>query len=374
MSDSRNSQNIIHFSNNEIVRLQAITLLDGGHISIAEAQSRTGLGRSQVHNLRAEFRKVGPEAVVSGHRNKPSNRAYPPALREKAMKITEEQYAGYGPTLVCERLAEKHDIYISPTTIRRWMLQNGVWHHGAAKLKFHQPRQRQPQFGMQWQLDGSKHNWFADVTSCLMVAVDDATTTILGGAFFPTETRIAYLDLTHATVADYGCPLVIVTDKHSGVYNPHGVSPFTTHLAKMGVRHIHVSSPQSKGRIERMNRTLQDRLVKHLKEMNVTTIQEANAALPAFIDNFNRKFAKEPELAGDRHFAPVSHINQGVGVIRKVSRQLTVSVNKKTYVLQVNKVTRTLVRKSIRVHLLPDGSAYGVHNYNMLPLNLIGTS
>lgn len=154
--------------------------------------------------------------------------------------------------------------------------------------------------------------------------------------------------------------MTIVTDRHRAVWQPSGVPDFTARMAKMGIKHIFAMGPQSKGRVERMNRTLQDRLVKYLHENRVANIAQANAALPHFIELYNLRFKKSATDPRDSHLKLRATLDASKHIeLRKVSRNLTVSVNGRIYLLPNEPRTRFLVGQRIEIRF-SDDSVIGV--------------
>lgn len=346
----------------ELVRIQILTLLDANRISFEEAQMRLGLSKSHLYKVKADFKRLGPASCLTkkvGY----SNRQHPPALRQKVCKILAEKYPDYGPTLAGETLAQRHDIKIPTETLRQWMIAANIWLKGAGnRRKIHQPRLRSSQFGIQWQIDGSLHDWIGRdrAECCLMVCVDDATSRLIALHLTERETRSSYLEIVSQGLIKFGAPVTIVTDRHRAVWQPCGVSKFTDYIAKKGIRHIFAMSPQAKGRVEKMNRTLQDRLVKFLRENGVADIVQANELMPAFIEIFNARFAKTAPEPGNAHLSLTAcMITQKIAELRKISKNLTVSVRGKIFLLPKLPSTRQLVGKRIQIEV-HDGATVGV--------------
>jgi transposase len=291
-------------NHDELKRLEVLILMQAKVISVSEAQSLLNIGRSQIYKLLRAYRLNGETAVVRKARGRPSNRAFPAPVRKYVLKLIEERYADYGPTLIAEMLLELHDIKIGVETVRTWMIQEGLWlTNRAARKRLHQPRKRQPGYGDQVQIDGSDHDWFEGrgPRCTAMVMVDDATGNLQILRFFPRENRDAYFHSAHSYISAHGRPLRMVTDRHSAVWSADGPTEFTEALGRLNIIHSFAYSPQSKGRVERMNRTLQDRLVKAMRAADISTIEAANAFAPSFIEKHNHRFAKPPTRQGDGH-------------------------------------------------------------------------
>ncbi len=223
-----------------------------------------------------------------------------------------EHYRDFGPTLAAEKLAELHDIHLSVETVRQIMIAAGYWKpkKGAA-ICVHPMRERRARLGELVQIDGSPHDWFegrADRCT-LLVFIDDATGQLLQLRFAPTETTLGYMHTLHDHIVAHGLPVALYSDKHSIFrINAKGADPesetqFGRATRELGIECIHANSPQAKGRVERANQTLQDRLPKEMRLAGISDIAGANNWLPGFVASFNRRFAVIPKDAVDAHIA-----------------------------------------------------------------------
>ena len=154
---------VIAMSRTEIDRMHGLRDLAAGRITVNEAAQLTRLTRRHVFRLAKAYRERGPSALVSTRRGKPSNRSYPAALRTETLGLITANYADFGPTLACEKLAERHGIHLGVETVRQWMRADGLWRDRRQRLKpVHQPRYRRDCVGELVQIDGSEHWWFED--------------------------------------------------------------------------------------------------------------------------------------------------------------------------------------------------------------------
>ena len=210
----------------------------------------------------------------------------------------------------------------------------------------HQRRPRRPCRGELVQIDGSPHDWFEGrgPRCTLIVFIDDATSELLALRFAPAETTRAYLETLGGYLAQHGRPVALYSDKHSifRVNHPERegeLTQFTRALKTLDIEPIHANTPQAKGRVERANQTLQDRLVKALRLRNISDIDTANAFLPEFIEGYNRRFAVSPQNPTDAH-RPVLHSTEELARIlclhhtRALSRNLTFQFKNREYQLQ----------------------------------------
>lgn len=301
---------LVSLSVPELGRLRAVELYIAGKLTQIQAAAELRLGVRQVKRLVRRYRNEGPAGLTSRRRGRPSNRRTDPHLLHEALELIARHYADFGPTFASEKLLERHGIQLDHETLRRAMITAGLWTiDRRRKGKRHPPRARRPRFGELVQLDGSDHPWFEErAPRCtLLVAIDDATSAILALYFLPQETTLGYFHLMQAYVSRYGRPLSLYTDRHSifrltaETSNGETLTQFGRAMEELDVELICANSPQAKGRIERVNKTLQDRLVKELRLRNIHTLEEANAYAEIYRAEHNARFARLPESDADAH-------------------------------------------------------------------------
>jgi hypothetical protein len=360
---------VIVMSRLEIDRMNVLRDLTEDRIGISEAATLMRLGRRQVFRLAKAFRQRGPAALVSRQRGKPSNRSYPIALRTEVVGIIRERYADFGPTLAVEKLAELHAIQLSRETIRQWMMVAGLWQDRRQRLRpVHQPRHRRDCVGELIQIDGSQHWWFETrgPRCTLLVYIDDATSRLMHLQFVETESTFDYFKATRAYLERYGKPIAFYSDKH-GVFRVNkkdavggdGMTQFGRALHALNIDIICANSSQAKGRVERANGTLQDRLVKEMRLRGIDTIAAGNAFLPAFMETYNARFAKMPFSDRDLHRALADHDDLDDAFAwkeeRTVSINLTLQYDQVLFILEPTEIARSLARKRVSVVDYPDG-------------------
>jgi transposase len=358
---------VVTMSRKEFGRLEALLDLDAGRITAAQAARLIGVGERQTFRLLKAYRKRGAEGLVSRRRGRPSNRRYPEPVREAALAVIRERYADFGPTLAAEKLAEVHGLRLGRETVRRWMAAAGLWVPRKERgRRVHQPRHRRDCLGELVQVDGCEHRWLEDrgPPCTLLVFVDDATSRLMHLRFVPSESTLEYLRAARSYVEAYGRPVAFYSDKHTvfrvaGAGRDGGLTQFGRAMRELNVEVICADSPQAKGRVERAHRTLQDRLVKELRLAGVGTIEAANAFLPAFVADYNARFAKGPRLAKDLHRpAPGAADLDEIMTVREertVSASLTLHYDKMLLLLEPNEATRGLARRRVTVVNYPDG-------------------
>src|SRR3954468_16031201 len=348
---------VVLMSKTELSRVDTLARVQRGELPVAGAASLLGLSPRQVFRLLRRFRAEGAFGLASRRRGRPSNRRLPASVREAALAVVRERYADFGPTLAAEKLEELHDIRLSRETLRQWMSEAGLWvPRKARRGRVHQPRHRRDRLGELVQIDGCQHPWFEDrgPPCTLLVFVDDATSRLMHLKFVPAESAFAYMAATREYVEAHGKPVAFYSDKH-GIFRVNhpdaagdGMTQFGRALAELTIAIICANSPQAKGRVERAHKTLQDRLVKELRLAGIGTVEAANAFLPAFVADYNARFAKEPRLAEDLHRPPAAHEDLDGALTwreeRTVTGSLTLHYDKVLFLLEPSEVARSLAR------------------------------
>lgn len=296
---------LINMSRKELDRASLLSQVLTKKLTQVQAAKLVGLSDRQLRNLLKDYKRYGPEALVSKKRGKPSNRRLEPPFKENVMQLVRSRYEDFGPTLAAEKLWENHQVKISKETLRQWMISGHLWIGKTQQKKLHPLRQRRMCFGEMLQGDGSHHDWFeTGEFCCLMFFIDDATSRITAARFETEETLNGYFAILHEHVLCFGVPRTIYTDRFSvfeSSMKKENLTQFRKALTGLEIEWIGANSPQAKGRIERCNRTLQDRLVKEMRLRGIKTIEDGNQFLKQFLPIYNRKFSKEPMQSADLH-------------------------------------------------------------------------
>jgi transposase len=276
-----NGRGFITISMHELERVKIIEAVVQHRLTIVLAAERLQRCERQVSRLVRRYEAAGPAGLVSARRGQPSNRELPVDLRARAMALVRERYADFGPTLAREKLAECHGVRLAKETVRRWMREAGLWIPRKQRPpKLHQPRNRRACLGELVQIDGSDHRWFEErAPACtLLVFIDDATGRLMALHFTATESTFSYFEATRHYLEQHGKPVALYSDKASVFHcNSHSVTPgkgvtqFGRALYELNVDTFCANSSQAKGRVERANLTLQDRLVKELRLREIST-------------------------------------------------------------------------------------------------------
>jgi transposase len=269
-----------------------------------EASERLGIGVRQFKRLVRAWKQDGDAGLVSRQRGRPSNRRLNDVRRADVEALLKDRYAGFGATLASEKLLGLDGIEVSVETVRQMQISLGLWKPKARRAKrVFQLRERRPRFGELIQIDGSPHHWFEGrgPRCTLIVFIDDATGRLTALRFAPVESGQAYLAALRDHVLAHGCPLAFYSDRH-GIFRVNakdaqsgdGKTEFGRVVERLEIGLITALTPQAKGRVERANQTLQDRLVKEMRLRNICSITAAQAYLPEFILEWNKKFAVPP--------------------------------------------------------------------------------
>lgn len=363
-------QDMIAMSHQELHRVEIIHKLTEKRLVETEAAVQLGLSVRQVRRLKQAYHREGAAGVVTKKRGKPSNHKYPDSLKAIAIIYVREHYADFHPTLACEKLAERHGLSISRETLRQWMIEAELWLPRSKRLKrAYQQRYRRECYGELIQIDGSPHAWFEDrgPQCTLLVYIDDATGQLMECQFVASESTFTYFASTRRYLEKHGKPVAFYSDKHStfrtnkkGEFGGAGITQFSRALTELNIDIICANSPQAKGRVERANRTLQDRLIKEMRLHNIATIDEGNQYLPTFMALFNQKFNKEAVNPKNLHRELMPH--EDLTDIfcwqepRTVSQSLSLQYDKVVYLIEDTVETRPLARKQVTVFDYPDGS------------------
>jgi len=289
-------------------RLRMVEAIESKRLTQSEVSVQLGISVRQVKRLVRRVREQGAKGLVSGRRGKPSNRRTDLVERQRIIDVVATQYVDFGPTLASEYLQAHHGFAQSTETLRKWMIQAGLWKARRARNKrVYQLRERRARVGELIQIDGSPHKWFEDrgPYCTLIIFVDDASSRILYARFEQAESTQAYLRGLRHYVSTLGRPVAFYSDRHSifTKHDPEDPAPtqFERAVRALDVEPILALSPQAKGRVERSFQTLQDRLVKGLRMARACTIEQGNQVLDDFIVRYNQRFGCIPALSADAH-------------------------------------------------------------------------
>jgi len=357
-------------SEKERKRMVVMANVKAGRMSVRQAAESLGLSYRQAKRVWRRYRAEGEAGLVHRLRGKPGHRRKPAALRARILARYAERYNDFGPTLAAEYLAQE-GLHVDHETLRRWLLAGNYRTKRRRREPHRQWRERKPCFGAMVQLDGSHHDWFEGrrPPCVLMVMVDDATNRVWA-QFFEAETTHASYDMVEGWARAYGLPQSLYVDRDS-IYRCEGVGSIEEQLAgkepqtqfgrameKLGVELILANSPQAKGRVERVNGVLQDRLVKALRLAGISDVESANAFLAQkYLPDHNQRFEFMPASQADVHRAAPRQLDEILSweEERVVQRDWTVACGGKRYQLGKQKEAMSLAGKRVVVRRLRDG-------------------
>jgi len=347
----------------EADRLVVVKRIESKELSVQNGARELGVTPRQMKRIRKRYAEQGARGLISLRKGNPSPNRKAQGFQQQVMEIIRERYGDYGPTLATEKLIEKHGLVLSKETLRKWMILEGLRKEKQRKRqKLYQRRTRRSREGELIQIDGSYEYWFEErgEKCCLLVCIDDATSKIMLMRFCRTETLEDYLELLQLYVQKYGRPKGFYSDKHSvfrvtrkEVYE-HGkwTTQFHEVLKKLDIELICANSPQAKGRVERANGTLQDRLIKELRERDIRSIEEGNKVLDGYAEVHNKKFAIEPACQENAHRPMLpSHDTERLFMLkeeRTLSKELSFRYKNQIYQIDSKEVHR-LRGKKIKV-------------------------
>ena len=298
-------------SQRELSRLEVIQRVCRKALRQRQAAELLQLSLRQVKRLCNAYRRTGAVAFVSKRRARPSNNRLPPETITQARQLLRTRYYDFGPTLAQEKLSAAHGLRLGVESVRQLLISEGRWQSRRAhKVVIHQMRERRARCGELIQIDGSPHDWFEGrAPRCtLLVMVDDATSRLMHMQFVEAETTFNYFAAVRAYILRHGKPGAFYSDKFSvfrvnipNALTGTGLTQFGRAMKELEIELICAHSPQAKGRVERANQTLQDRLVKELRLRAISSMAEANAYLPEFLRAYNDRFAVAPRAGEDAH-------------------------------------------------------------------------
>lgn len=359
----------------ELKRHEVMGRVSRGEIGLRDAAALMEVSYRQAERVWKRYRQEGAQGLVHRSAGRRSNRSKARELRERAVALVREKYSGevgkrFGPTLAAEHLSSDDGLEVHPETLRRWMLEAGLWSRERKHRPHRKRRERRAHFGELVQFDGSQHAWFEERGSkCfLMNMVDDATSRT-EAIFSEEETIWAAVTVLREWVSKYGIPKALYTDwKNVYVTEPTPrqelrgevpVTQFGRMCAKLGILIIAANSPQAKGRVERNHGTHQDRLIKKMRLKQIASMEEGNRFLPTYLGGHNRRFVTAPQAAEDFHIAvPDSMELEAIFRLeetRTISNDWVVSYHGRLFQLRANNRYHAPARSKVTVCEWQDG-------------------
>lgn len=355
-------------SQRELTRLEVIQRVKRKTLKQRQAAELLSVSVRQVKRLCKAYQASGAAGLISKRRGQPSNNRLSEKTINKARRLLRSRYPDFGPTLATEKLAIE-GVSLSVETVRQLLIGEGLWKAKCVRRPvIHQLRERRARWGELVQIDGSPHDWFEGrARKCtLLVFVDDATSRLMYLQLVAAETTFNYFAAVRSYVTQFGKPLAFYSDKF-GVFRVNipnalsgtGLTQFGRALKELDIELICAHSPQAKGRVERANQTLQDRLTKELRLRGLSSLESANAYLPEFIAAYNARFAVAPRSAESAH-RPLGKGQELERVLalcerRTLSKNLTLSYNNVIYQIRTKRATYTMRGAHVEVRETSNG-------------------
>jgi transposase len=359
---------LVTMSKEELHRLEVMKKLQEKRMSQKVAAEELGVSLRQVKRLWRAYRQKGATGLASKQRGRPSHHQLDLVTTRRALDLLKKHYRGFGPTLAHEKLVEKDGLKLSLGSLRKIMIAEGLWEaKRARKVAAHQMRERRACFGELVQIDGSPYDWFEGrAAACtLLVFIDDATGKLVQLQFVESESFFSYCQTAWGYFTRYGKPGAFYSDKH-GIFRVNqptrgksdALTQFGRAMQELHIQIICANTPQAtpsrcpsgKGRVERANQTLQDRLPKELRLRGISDWEAGNAFLPEFMDDFNRRFAVQPRSSHDAH-RPLAKTDDLAHIFtwresRTLTKNLTLQFHHLVYQIQVDRPSYAM-RKAV---------------------------
>jgi len=344
-------------------------------ITNAEAATRLGLKIRRVQKLKRAVEKDGEQGVIHGNRGRASNRAIHPGKASVVVEfMRQDKHRDFGPTFAQEKLAMR-GVILGIETLRQIMIKEKLWKPKARRgPTIHREwRDRMSMRGELVQFDGSYHDWFeTGEEACLLAATDDATSEV-SAAFEDNEGVLAVFRFWLAYFAVHGLPVAIYLDKFStykvnhknAVDNADMMTQFERAMSELGIKVICANSPEAKGRIERLFCTLQDRLVKEMRLLNIKSRKNANQYLKnEYLADHNRRFSVVPKQEGDAHRPLTEELRKKLSSIfsiqseRRVNNDYTIQFKSQWFQLRATQDTTVYKRDVVTIEERLDGTLH----------------
>ncbi|HPM10943.1 MAG TPA: ISNCY family transposase [Paludibacter sp.] len=376
----------IAMSSKELARKTAVEGALDHRITQTAAASKLGISARQFRRILQRYRQEGDAGLVSRKRGKPSNRRTGAEVQNTVWDFIKQPIMnGFGPTLMAEKLEKQKGISLSKETVRRLMIEAGVWKVKSKKVEEpHLSRPRRMSRGELVQIDGSEHAWLEErgPKANLLVFVDDATSEILAAEFVPEECFFSYGELCKRYFKEHGLPksfysdrFSVFRDNHKGNLSDEPITQFQRALTVLDVELICANSPQAKGRVERANETLQDRLIKEMRLLDIRDYEQANQYLPEFILDYNRRFAVMPGSDVDFHRPLDTTLDLdflfSIHDFRKVTKTLQIQYAGRVYQILTRHPAYYYAKQEVLITCDPTGSISAWFSGSLLTLEEI---
>jgi transposase len=302
----------IEISQRDLNRHHVLRMVLENKLSMSEAARTLGVSYRHAKRLRKKLLEKGVAGLLHGNRGRSPANKTSEDVKSMVVALSNQKYGDFNDTHFFEMLRDVEEIEVSRETVRAIRRDEGIKPKVKRKPRKHNKRRpRKESEGLMMLWDGSPHCWFGEGTQpcCLMAAMDDAKGKALSLFFVERECPWAYLELLRRVTSSHGIPSSVYQDKHSSLKRNDSFWSIEEELAgrqdptqvgaaleALGIEPIFATTPQAKGRVERLFKTLQDRLVAMLRLEGIMDIERANTYIQEFfLDYFNSTFAVEAE-------------------------------------------------------------------------------
>jgi len=353
----------ITLSKKERKQIPILEQLKRGEITQGVAAKLLRMCTKQVGRKLKRYLKEGTAGLAHRNRGKSSNRKTPEKKRKKVIKLYKEKYFDFGPTFASEKLRENHDLEMHPETLRLLLIEEKLWRKKRKRSSHKSWRPPKEFYGELVQLDGSDHDWFEGRgPRCTLVGFIDDATNVVFLEFVTSESHKNLMGTTKNYCLQNGKPLAFYTDRGKvfkvNTNNPDGEfkTQYERALRELDIEITHAYSPEAKGRVERLFRTLQDRLVKEMRLRGISDIESANLYLQnEYIDKHNAKFARKPSKTANLHRkVSLKELNSAfcLKYVRKLKNDFTISYDNR--LIQLKKEQRAVIRPKEEIQVWED--------------------
>jgi transposase len=354
-------------------RLDVIQRVYRSELTVVQAALVMGVSERQCYRIKARVGKAGAKGVVHGNQGRPCKRKIKDKTLRRVVELARGKYQGFNDHHLTEKLKEQEQIELSREKVRRILRAEGIVSPKKRRgIKHRSRRERRGSEGMMLQVDGSPHDWLQGrgPRLCLMGAIDDATSKVMGAFFVQAESSWGYFHLFCEIFKEHGVSQSIYTDSHSVFWtdreptleeqliNRKPTTEVGRGLEELGVTLILAHSPQAKGRIERLWNTFQDRLVSELRLAKAKTVAQATVVLDRYLPVHNRKFAKPAKAQPAWRKLSTVQIEQALCFKQRRTVAKDNTVTFEGTILQIPKTSPfgSYANKRIDVHVLLDGA------------------
>jgi Integrase core domain. len=375
---------LLEMSTKELNRLEVMQRLSKKQMSQNEAGTMLGLSVRQIKRVLRAYRERGAAGLVSKHRGRKANNRLAEEVQRRTLNLLKTKYQGFGPTLAHEKLVEKENLKLSDESVRKLMIEEGLWKaRKAKKVVVHQLRERRACFGELIQIDGSPHDWFEGrADPCvLLVFIDDATGKLVQLLFVERESFFSYCQAAEGYFRRYGKPIAFYSDKNSifrvnvpSAGSQSDLTQFGRAMLELDIEIICANTPQAKGRVERVIQTLQDRLPKEMRLRSISNLTDGNAYLPQFMADLNQRFAVQPRSSVNAH-RPLTPKDNLAHILtwqetRTLSKNLTLQFEKVVYQIQTDRPTYALRNAQVTICVNDQEQISILYNGKALPYSI----